>query len=143
MRALLLAASTSIALMGAARAEVGFNLVTYEQCASHLAAIAGAAKWAKTAEWYEEASSAFVLAAAEERIKLRGETPGSWLQVKLEALAVQETLDENYTATGQETRNNPELFDFCVAIGEAIVPVTMESFKQSGAENQPADRGAP
>ena len=72
------------------------------------------------------ASGAFVLAAAEERIRIRGEASGSWLQIKLEALAVQETLDENYNATGREMRNNPELFDFCIAIGEAIVPVTME-----------------
>lgn len=135
MRALLLAAATSIAVTGAARAEVGFNLVTYEQCASLLGAIADKAKWAQTADWYEEASSAFILAAAEERIRLRGEAPGSWLQVKLEALAVQEALDENTNATGQEMRDNPELFDFCSAIGEAIVPVTIESFKRSGADD--------
>jgi hypothetical protein len=30
-------------------------------------------------------------------------------------------------------RNNPELFDFCISIGEAIVPVTMEAFKEGGA----------
>lgn len=133
MRALLLAAATSIAVTGAAQAEVGFNFATYKQCASLLGAIAGEAEWAKTAAWYEEASDAFVLAAAEERIRLRGEASSSWLQVKLEALAVQETLDETYNATGQSIRNNPELFDFCTAIGEAIVPVTMESFKQGRA----------
>ncbi len=40
----------------------------------------------------------------------------------LEARAVQETLDENYSATGEPMTNNPELLDFCIDIGEAIVP---------------------
>ena len=135
MRELLLAAATSIALMGAAQAKVGFNFLTYEQCASLLGAIASEAEWAKTADWYEAASGAFVLAAAEERIRIRGEASGSWLQIKLEALAVQKTLDENYNATGQEIKNDPELFDFCIAIGEAIVPVTMEAFKGGEADD--------
>ena len=135
MRELLLAAATSIALMGVAQAKVGFNILTYEQCAGLLRTIASEAEWAKTADWYEAASDAFVLAAAEERIRIRGEASGSWLQIKLEALAVQKTLDENYNATGQEMRNNPELFDFCMAIGEAIVPVPMGAFKESRADD--------
>jgi hypothetical protein len=133
MRELLLAAATSIALTGAAQAKVGFNLLTYEQCADLLGSIAGEAEWVKAADWYEAASGAFVLAAAEERGRIRGEASGAWLQIKLEALAVRETLDENYNATGQEMRNNPELFDFCISIGEAIVPVTMEAFKEGGS----------
>ena len=32
------------------------------------------------------------------------------------------TLDENYSATGEPMTNNPELLDFCIDIGEAIVP---------------------
>ena len=121
--------------MGVAQAKVGFNILTYEQCAGLLGTIASEAEWAKTADWYEAASDAFVLAAAEERIRIRGEASGSWLQIKLEALAVQKTLDENYNATGQEMRNNPELFDFCMAIGEAIVPVPMGAFKESRADD--------
>ncbi len=148
MRKLLLAAATSIALTGAAQAEVGFNFLTYEQCAGLLGTIASEAEWAKTAAWYEAASDAFVLAAsyqaasdafvlaaAEERIRIGGEVSGSWLQIKLEALAVQEALDENYNAIEQGMRNNPELFDFCTAIGEAIVPVMMGSFKEAGADD--------
>ena len=135
MRELLLAAATSIALMGAAQAKVGFNFLTYEQCAGLLGTIASEAEWANTADWYEAASDAFVLAAAEECIRIRGEASGSWLQIKLESLAVRETLEENYNATGQEMRNNPELFDFCMAIGEAIVPVPMGAFKESRADD--------
>ena len=63
-----------------------------------------------------------MLAAAEERIRIRGGPPGSWLQIELEARAVQETLDENYSATGEPMTINPELLDFCIDIGEAIVP---------------------
>ena len=122
MRELLLAAVASIALTGATQAEIGLNLQTYEQCAGLLRSIAGAAEWAKSAEWYETASEAFILAAAEERIRIRGEPPGSWLQIELEARAVQETLDENYNATGEPMTNNPELLDFCIDIGEAIIP---------------------
>jgi hypothetical protein len=122
MRELLLAAVASIALTGATQAEIGLNLQTYEQCAGLLRSIAGAAEWAKSAEWYETASEAFVLAAAEERIRIRGGAPGSRLQIELEARAVQETLDENYSATGEPMTNNPELLDFCIDIGEAIVP---------------------
>ncbi len=122
MRELLLAAATAIALTGATQAEIGLNLQTYEQCAGLLKSIADGAEWAKSAEWYETASEAFVLAAAEERIRIRGDASGSWLQIELEARAVQETLDENYSATGEPMTNNPELLDFCVDIGEAIVP---------------------
>ncbi len=122
MRELLLAAVASIALTGATQAEIGLNLQTYEQCAGLLSSIAGAAEWAKSADWYETASEAFILAAAEERIRIRGEPSGSWLQIELEARAVQETLDENYSATGEPMTNNPELLDFCIDIGEAIIP---------------------
>ena len=120
MRELFLAAVTSIALTGVAQAEIGLNLQTYEQCAGLLRAIAREAEWSKSAEWYEAVSDAFVLAAAEERIKNRGEVPNS-LQIELEARAVQESLDQNLDATGQPTLNNPELFDFCIDIGEAII----------------------
>ena len=119
---LLLAAVTSIALTGATQAEIGLNLQTYEQCAGLLRAIAGRGEWAKSADWYETASEAFVLAAAEERIRIRGDGPGSWLQIELETRAVEESLNENYNATEQPMINNSELLDFCVDIGEAIVP---------------------
>ena len=120
MRALFLAAVTSIALTRVAQAEIGLNLQTYEQCAGLLRAIAREAEWSKSAEWYEAVSDAFVLAAAEERIKNRGEVPNS-LQIELEARSVQESLDQKLDATGQPTLNNPELFDFCIDIGEAII----------------------
>jgi hypothetical protein len=131
MRRLLLAAAASLALMVAAQADVGFNLATYERCAALLGAVAQEAPWAKTADWYKEAGGAFVLAAAEERLRLRGERSRSWLQVKVEALAVEETLDDRYDVSGLELRNDPDLFKFCVAIGEAIVPVTMDAYKQN------------
>ena len=131
MRRLLLAAAASLALTEAVQAEVGFNLATYERCAGLLGAIAEEAPWAKTANWYQEASGAFVLAAAEERLRLRGDKARSWLQVKVEALAVEQTLKEHYGANGQDVEKDPELLEFCVAIGEAIVPVRMDAYKQN------------
>ena len=122
MRELLLAAATAIALTGTTQAEIGLNLQTYEQCAGLLRSIADGSERAKSAEWYETASEAFVLAAAEERIRIRDGAPGSWLQIQLEARAVQEALDENYSATGEPMANNPELLDFCIDIGDALVP---------------------
>ena len=100
-------------------------------CAALLGAIAEQAPWARTADWYKEASGAFVLAAAEERLRVRGEAPLSWLQVKLEALAVEEGLKKQPSASLQDRRKDPELLKFCVAIGEAIVPVRMDAYKQN------------
>ena len=130
MRRLLLATAASLALMEAVQAEVGFNLATYEQCAGLLGAIAEQARWAKTADWYNEASSAFVLAAAEERLRLRGDKARSWLQVRVEAQAVEETVRAQHGTTGQDWHSNPALLEFCVAIGEAIVPVRMDAYEQ-------------
>ena len=121
--------------MEAAQAEVGLNLATYEQCAGLLGAIAEQAPWAKTAAWYQEASSAFILAAAEERLRLRGDRVSSWLQVRVEAQAVQETLEERYGASGTKLQNNPKLLEFWVAIGEAITPVRTNTYNAGRGGN--------
>lgn len=131
MRRLLLAGAASLALIAAAQAEVGFNLATYERCAALLGAAAAEAPWAKTANWYREASGAFVLAAAEERLRLRGEKARSWLQIKVEARAIEHSLEEDYDASGEAVQKDPELLEFCVAIGEAIVPVRMDAYEQN------------
>lgn len=129
MRRLLLAGAASLALIATAQAEVGFDLATYQRCASLLAAVAEQAPWAKTAAWYQDASSAFVLAAAEERLRLRGEGSLSWLQVKVEAQAVQEALKAQSDAGSQDPQQDPALLEFCTAIGEAIVPVRLDAYQ--------------
>lgn len=131
MRRALLAGAVSLASIGLAHAKVGFNLQTYERCAALLGAAAAEAPWAKTADWYLEASGAFVLAAAEERLRLRGERARSWLQVRVEARAVEEALKREYDAPGEDLRKDPKLLEFCVAIGEAIVPVVMDAYEQN------------
>ena len=131
MRHLVLAAALTCAALPVARADVGFNVATYEQCASLFGAIAGEAPWAKTADWYREAGGAFVLAAAEERLRGRGEPAGSWLRVKVEAQAVQDSLAKANPERDRDLRQNPELLEFCLAIGEAIVPVPINAFKQN------------
>ena len=118
MRYLLLAAVLIIALAGSSQASIGLNLQTYEQCAALLASIASKAEWASSGRWYRAAGKAFALAAAEERIKLRGEVPDS-LKIEMEVRAVKKDLAE-YFKDDQSISENPELLEFCMDLGKVI-----------------------